>query len=116
MVDFSQTIMNGEQSSLKVLKEGSGSLAVTGLGGAGVAYSLATIPHDFASNNLLFQVATTSGYVGGTILPWSSNDGRLQQWASIDANNLYIDVRVEDSGGFGFPGFTLNYSYRILIP
>jgi hypothetical protein len=111
-----KTILNSTKSSLKLLKKGNGSYTMDGKVGAGKNYALATIPHGYGSSKLLFQVSSSSGYVAGTILPWESNDGRFLQYAKIDANNLYILGRFEDSGGAGWSAFNVDFSYRIYIP
>lgn len=116
MIDLANSVFASNESSLKLYMEGSGTLSVTGIGGVGNALSTATIAHGYGSDVLLWQVASSSGYATGTIMPWMSNDGRLKLFARLDSTNLYILARVEDSSGSGFPGFTLDYSYRILIP
>lgn len=115
-VDIQQTTLITDLSSLKLLKSGTGTLTVPGLGGAGVSWGVADIPHDYGSSELLAQVSSSSGYVAGTILPWFSNDGRFTQFFRINGTHLQIRCRMQDSGGFGFPSFNVDYSYRIYIP
>lgn len=116
MIDLVNTMLHSNYSSLKVLTEGTTTLNVPAAAAFGTAYGTATIPHGGNSDNLLFQVASSSGYVSGTILPWESNDARLLQYARLDSTNLYIVVRTKDSGGGGFPAFSVTLSYRVLIP
>lgn len=120
MIDYTKIQLTSEASSNKVLIEGSSSFAVPPLPGAGEVFAFATIPHPFGSDNLLFQVAISSTTPGAliaeTVIPWSSNDNRLISYLRLDSSNLYIFVISSDSGGLGAPAFTVNYSYRVLVP
>ncbi len=115
-INYADIIMSSKASSNKVLLEGSGTLSVAALSGAGETHTIATIPHNYGSSDLLFQVSTNGGPTNGVMLPWESNDGRIRQWASVDATNLYITVNSNDSSGSGASAFTISYFYRILIP
>jgi hypothetical protein len=114
--DFSKILMLSSASSNKVLLEGSGTLSVASLGGSGQTHTTVTIPHNFGSDNLLFQVSTNGGPTDGVMLPWESNDSRVIQYASIDDTNLYITVNSNDSSGSGSNAFSIDYFYRILVP
>lgn len=114
--DFTKIQLSSSASSLKVLKQGSGTFTIPLLPGAGEKQATATIPHGYTSDNILFQVATTGGSTDGVILPWESNDGRVILYAQIDSTNLYIIGNDNDSGGTGQPARTITYYYRILIP
>lgn len=116
MIDLVNTILQSDYSSLKVLTEGTVTVNVPAAPGYGTAYGEAQIVHGGTSDNLLFQVGSSSGYVSGTIIPWESNDGRILQYARIDSTKLYIIVRTSDAGGGGFPATSLTMSYRVLIP
>ena len=116
MTDYSKAKMFSTASSNKVLKEGSGSFEVAALGGAGETFGIATIPHGHTSDELLIQVSTIGGPTDGTVLPWSSNGGRIKQYAYIDDTNLYIVCISSDSSGFGAIARTITYYYRLLIP
>lgn len=115
-INYADIIMSSNSSSNKVLLEGSGTLSVAALPGAGETHTIATIAHNYGSDDLLFQVSTNGGPTNGVMLPWESNDGRNIQWASIDSTNLYITVNSNDSSGSGAPAYTINYYYRILVP
>jgi hypothetical protein len=118
-VNIQNIQMSSITSSNKVLLEGSGSYTVPNLPGAGDTSGSVTIAHNYGSDNLMVQVQATTdtaGTSGWAMLPWSSGDGRLIQYWSLDANNLYITTNHNDSSGFGYPASTVNYFYRILIP
>jgi hypothetical protein len=116
MIDYSKIQMSSNASSNKILKQGTGSFVVPALAGAGETFNFATIPHGLATDELLYQVSTNSSVVSQAMLPWSPEDNRQIQYASLDSTNLYIYFISTDSGGFGEPAITVNYSYRILIP
>jgi len=110
------TILDANVSSLKLLHEGSGEIHVPGNPGPGIQTGVATIPHGYGSSELLFQVATGSGYLGGgSVVPFYTNDGRLLMYGRIDSTNLYIVVEYQ-SAGDGWDAFNQDYSYRIFIP
>lgn len=118
-MDFTKIQMSSKASSNKVWKQDVGSFSVPNLGGAGVTYGRAVIPHGFGSDGLIAQVAATTALDGTgdrTYMPWESNDGRLIMFCYVDATNLYIVARHEDSSGYGYPAQTVNFSYRLLIP
>lgn len=115
VVDLTKLQMSSKTSSQKVIEEGAGSFSVTGLGGAGFVASTATIPHSSGTDNLIIEVTSNTSYSGGTVLPWQSNDGRMTQYAMVDVSNLYIQCVLASSGA-AIPGFTLNYTYRIIAP
>lgn len=115
-VDYTKIQLSSAASSNKVLKEGSGSISVAALGGAGETQSTATVPHGFGSDILIPQVTTVGGGTDGVIIPWQSNDGRATQYIRLDSTNLYITIISYDISGLGAPGFTATYYYRILIP
>lgn len=114
-VDIAKLQMSSNTSSQKIIAEGSGNFTVTGLAGAGLALSSATIPHPAGTDDLIIEVTSNTSYSGGTVIPWQSNDGRITQYAAIDSSNLYIYC-VLSSAGDGIPGFTLSYTYRIIVP
>ncbi len=116
MIDFSKLELSSSSSSNKILLQDSGSFNVPALPGAGNTFGSVTIPHSYKSDNLIFQVTTTGGTTDGVTLPWSSNDGRMFQYASVDSNNLYIYTISADASGLGAPGYTINYTYRVLVP
>ncbi len=118
-VDYSKMQLVSTASSNKIWKQGSGFFSVPVLPGAGEQVSVQTIPHGYTSDNLLFQVITTTDLAGSgdyTVLPWSSPDGRLFTYAYLDNTNLYIARINSDISGFGFPAATVAYSYRLLVP
>ena len=121
MSDFTKAKLASSASSNKLYKEGSGTFAVSALGGAGETFGFISIPHEYTkdgspSDELLYQVSTNGGPVDGTILPWSSNDGRITQYAYVDSTNLTIVCISSDSSGSGAPARTISYYYRLLIP
>lgn len=116
-VDYSKTQLLSSASSNKVYKEGSGTFTVPALASAGETFGSATIPHSFATSNLIYQVTTLSGVSANRkILPWAPGDNRQIQFAAVDATNLVIYFISTDTGGFGSPAFTVNYTYKILVP
>ena len=111
--------LSSDNSSNKVFKQGVGTFTVPNLPGAGDTYGIATIPHGYTSDNLMFQVSATTDLAGATgwaTLPWESNDGRLIMYAYLDSTNLYIVSLHVDSSGSGYPSQVVNYQYRVLIP
>ena len=115
-INYADIVMSSSSSSNKVLLEGSGTMTVAGLSGQGETHTIATIAHNYGSDNLLFQVSTNGGPTNGVMLPWESNDGRSIQWASVDATNLYITVNSNNSGSGTVPSYIIDYFYRILVP
>jgi hypothetical protein len=115
-VDYTKIQTLSAVSSNKIVLQGSGTFTVPALAGAGETFGVATIPHGFASDNLLYQVTTNSRAVTQAVLPWAPGDNRQIQYATIDSTNLYIYFISTDSSGFGEPAFTVNYVYRILAP
>ena len=92
-VDFTKVQLSSTASSNKVLKEGSGTFSVAALGGAGETFSSVTIPHNFTSDNLIFQVGTSQNIAGDAItvvIPWRSGDGRVTTYARLNNTNLEI--------------------------
>lgn len=119
MIDFTKIQLTSEASSNKLLIEGTGSFNVPVLPGAGETFGSATVAHNFGTSNLLFQVAINSPtgvVIEETVLPWGSNDGRFFAYARIDTANLSIFAISSDTSGFGQPAFTVNYTYRVLVP
>jgi hypothetical protein len=121
-MNFTKLQSSSSASSNKVLKEGNGSFDVAALGGAGETFGIATIPHGFNGDNLLFQAAIFSDTVGMVInlttLPWQSSDGRIIAYTYLDANDKTLNIVVisSDVSGFGANAFTVKYDYRVLIP
>lgn len=117
MIDFTKVQMVSSASSNKLLPLiGSGSFTLAALGGAGETTTTATIPHNFGSDNLLFQVSADGATTSGLILPWQSNDGRIILYADVDATNLYVTGISSDSSGAGAPSYTIIFYYRVLVP
>lgn len=119
MTDYSKAQMFSTASSNKLFLEGSGTFSVSALGGAGETFGIATIPHGYSSDELIYQVSATINTAGTgdkSVLPWSSNDNRINQYAYIDSTNLYIVCISSDSSGFGSAARTVSYYYRLLIP
>jgi hypothetical protein len=116
-VDYTKVQLLSSASSNKVYKEGAGSFVVAALGGSGETFNLATIPHGFATSDLIYQVTTLSGVSANRkILPWAPGDNRQIQFAAVDATNLYIYFISTDSSGLGAPSYTVTYTYKILVP
>lgn len=106
------------KSSQEVIQEDSGTFEVPGLTGSGTTYGVATIPHTYGSNELIAEVqaSNNAGGTNATVLPWASPDGRLTQYAKVDASNLYIYCVSKDSSGFGAAARTVTYTYRLVAP
>lgn len=115
-IDYSKLQLLFNASSNKVVLEGSGTLTVPSLSSSGETHTIAVVPHNLNTDNLLFQVSTNGGPTDGVTLPWESNDGRIIQYASIDDTNLYITVNSNDSSGYGTSSYLITYFYRILAP
>jgi hypothetical protein len=121
-MNFAKLQSSSSASSNKVLKEGNGSFNVAALGGAGETFGIATIPHGFNGDNLLFQATIFSDTPGAnfdlTTLPWGSNDSHVTAYAYLDANDKTLNIVVisSDVSGFGAPARTMQYDYRVLIP
>lgn len=115
-VDLSKLQLFSETSSNKTIYFGGGSITVPNLPGTGETNTTLTIPHNYSSDNLLYQVSVQ--VTGGDllILPFQSNDGRFFAYASIDSTNLYVTINTNDSGGGGFPGGTYVVSATIFVP
>lgn len=119
MIDWTKIQQFSTASSNKVWLQGTGTFNTAVLPGVGERLGSATIPHGYGSDNLIFQVSTTTDISGTgtyTVLPWNSNDGRLFTYAYLDSTNLYIIRINSDISGFGFAATTTNYSYRLLVP
>jgi len=120
VIDYAKLQLLSSASSNKVLIEGNTSFSVPPLPGSGETFGSITIPHNFGSDNLLYQVAvnsTTPGMlIDETVVPWSSNDNRIAAYARVDNTNLQVFAISNDSSGFGNPAFTVNVSYRVLVP
>lgn len=117
MIDYEKAQLISTASSNKVFKEGSGTFTVPSLSGAGETFGGATIAHGFGTSDLIYQVTTTSSVVSGrVILPWAPGDNRQIQFAAVDTIDLVIYFISTDSSGLGSPGFTVNYTYKLLIP
>lgn len=117
MIDYSKVQMVSSASSNKLLPLiNTGSFTLPALPGAGETTVTVPIPHNFGSDNLLFQVSADGASTSGTILPWESNDGRIILYADVDATNLYVTGISSDSSGLGAPAYNIIFYYRILVP
>jgi hypothetical protein len=115
MIDYSKLQMSSAASSNKVLLEGNGTFVVPNLPGPGSVFGSASIPHTFGSDKLLYQVTTNSTITVGAILPWQSNDGRILHYAQISSTELTI-FAISSSVGAAIPSYSIDYTYRILVP
>jgi len=118
MMNFDFLQMSAISSSQKVYKEGSGSFTVPALSGAGETTGGATIPHEYGTKDLIWQVQASTDVAGtnSTVLPWTSNDGTVIMFARVDATYLVIVCISSDVSGFGAPARTVTYTYRLLVP
>lgn len=114
--DITKIQLSSDSASLKVIKSGTGSLSVAGLGGAGLTSNTAAIPHGYDSDQLIVQVWSSLGFSNaGGMLPYQTPDGRVIAVAKVDNTNLII--RIFHQSGFGAVNpATYQYSYRILVP
>ncbi len=101
-------------SSMKILAQGSGSLTVPALAGAGQVQGTSVIPHGYGSDLLLFQVVVKMTGVYD-MAPWNANSNNVGIWASIDENNLTV-YGESNSGAAPVAARTVEYYYRIFIP
>ena len=118
--DFTKIQLTSSASSLKILLQGTGTFTIPNLPGIGDVFGVATIPHGYTNDNLLFQASAYSNSAGAVInpvvLPWSSSDNRVVLYTRLDSTNLYIYGIHSSSGVGGYATALVNYSYRILIP
>ena len=111
-------LLSSTNSSLKVLKQGSGTINFGALGSSGgTVWQTVTIPHGYPNDNLLWQVAfneTDGSYQNAMITPYQANDGSLNAFATLDGVNLYINLGWQTFSALNATSF--QYIYRILIP
>lgn len=112
-MNFSGLQMDANTSSLKVFKEGDGSMSTpSGLGQSDTE----VIPHGYASDELVWQVTVRDTSLNRTyIAPFQSPSGNLKISASLNSTNLTIVVETSGSGT-PFPATTWAYNYKLLIP
>lgn len=120
MTDFSKIQMSSKAASLKILAEGTGSLIVLSATAGNPQSTTNEVFHNYGSNNLLWQVGFTiifsgGGTTTGLLTPWVSGDGQETVIATIDSTNLYITGKAQTAGSATL-SYTVNYSYRILVP
>lgn len=115
-IDQSKIQMSGVNSSLKLWLSGGGTITVPAQGPYGSITVSTPISHGYGSDLLLAQVVVDwPDYPYGPA-PWHTPDGRLSTYYSINSTNLNIYINSIDTGGSGTGAYTMNYSYRLLIP
>jgi hypothetical protein len=114
--DINKIQLASNNSSLKMIKSGTGTLDVPGLGGAGLTANTAVIPHGYGSDALIVQVWSSLGFSSsGGMLPFQTPDGGVIAIVRVDATNLYIKIYHNSSFSAMDPR-SYTYSYRILVP
>jgi hypothetical protein len=103
-------------SSNKIWLEDSGSFTVAAAPPSADAHTTIPIPHNFGSDNLIWQVSMTDAGNSRHIVPYAPGDNNLWLYASLDATNLYITATQIDSSGLGLPSYTCLYTYKLLVP
>jgi hypothetical protein len=116
MINLENVQMSDAASSMKILKQGSGTFVIPAIPGLGAEEGTAVIPHGYGTDELLFQVGINI-IAENRMVPWQSNDSRINLWAALDGTNLVIHGEHNE---FSVPGATpdttVNYYYRIFIP
>lgn len=112
--------MSSKTASLKILAEGNGSLTVPSASSGSPKSATNTVNHNYGQNNLLWQVGFTivfsgGGTMAGLMTPYVTADGQTTVLSTIDSNNLYITGLAQTAGSPTL-SYTVNYSYRILVP
>lgn len=109
--------MSSLTSSLKILIEGSGILTVNTAGTSATVTN--PIPHNFGSDELLWQVGFSINYSGtlqqGYMTPYITGDGQVSVTATVDNTNLYVTTAFQTAGTPG-ADYTISYYYRVLVP
>lgn len=110
--------MSSSNASLKVVGEGSSSVLINVFSGATFGSGLAVIPHDGATDQLIWQVSMFSNLetAGNNVpTPYQSDDDRTLLHSYVDKDNLYVEAAYSSSSGDLTP-FTIAFFYRILLP
>lgn len=122
MIDPLKLQLSARNSSLKIWQQGSGTLNVPSgsstPGGDERTEATVTISHGYGSDNLIVQVAQGDflGGAPGWLLPQVNPPGTIWIFAHLDSSNLYV------TGGENRPfpvpadGYSVSFSYRLLIP
>lgn len=112
--------MSSQTASLKILAQGNGSFVVPSASSGSPQSVTSTINHNYGQNDLLWQVGFTivfsgGGTTAGLMTPYVTADGQTTVISTVDDTNLYITGLAQTAGSPTLP-YTVNYSYRILVP
>lgn len=117
-LDITNLLISSGNSSLKVLKEDTGTISFGAIGSlGGSVWQTVTVPHGYPNDNLLWQVAfreTDGNYHNAMVTPFEAGDGSLNAFATLDGVNLYINLGWQVNSSL--PATSFEYVYRILIP
>lgn len=105
-------------TSLKVVVEGTSSVAVTTFSSNSFASGVATIPHTAQTDQLIWQVSMFSNLEteGNNVpTPYQSDDDRALLHSYVDITNLYVEAAYSSSTNDLVP-FTIQFYYRVLAP
>lgn len=115
--DVTKVQMGSKTSSLKILIQGSGSFVVPST--ATSTNVVATIPHNFEDDNLIWQVGFSIDFGLGAVVnnftPYGTGDGRIQVTSTVDNINLYV-TGYSSTAALPTDPFTISYYYRVLVP
>lgn len=114
-VDIQQS---SETISLKLLQQGAGSFVVVPNSlDAHFAEGISEVFHGFGSDELLWQVTFTSVETADSnvLTPYTPSDGRVSVISYVDSTNLYVGCMAQSAGDV-YSTFTVNYTYRLLVP
>lgn len=95
----------------KVYKQGTFQVTVPAIASGSSGFGQTNIAHGYGSSELLFQVC-----VGDAVAPYTNPTGGYMVHAAIDNTNLIIEVADSYSGGGTQASFTVDGTYRLLLP
>lgn len=119
-MNYQDVLFSSFTASLKVAIQGSGTINVPTT--STTAAQTATIPHNLGTSNLIWQVGgvltdtvINQNLEPGIITPYSTFDGRVQAWATVDDTNLYITLQ-NSTAGTSQDATQFDYYYRVMVP
>lgn len=110
--------LSSDNTSLKLVIQGSATISVVAKVGGNFGSGLATIPHNAGTDNLIWQVAMFSNSLssGNNVpTPFESNDDGQLLHSYVNSTNLYVEVAQQSNTGSITP-FTVTFYYRVMLP